>query len=565
VENNNIKNWVSSNLLYSRGVICKKCNESWFIKNGFEKEFQKILSTTSFLEKNSTTIPQRIWHIINDIPCKIKCNNPSCLNSPTFFSFNRGYLRTCCPTCAQFDPQTIEKIQKTNLRKYGSEYGLSNRDIIKKRKLTLQQKYGVDNVSKLKEISIKKIKTCKKNYGTDWFLSRTDIVKEKVREKYGVDNVLKIPTVQNSVSKTKKLDFYNFILYSDKFKSLTPLFTQEEYKGCGVDHKFLCKNCNTEFFGKIEDGNIPRCIVCYPKQQNSIFQKEIFYYLKSIIPDKLEIVENTKKILPSGKELDIYFPSLKLAIECDGLYWHSEVSGEKSKQYHLNKTTECEIMGIRLIHIFEDEWIEKTTIVKSKLSNLLKVEKLNKIYARKCEVRVVNKPVKKEFLNTYHIQGNDNSSLYLGLFYNSELVSIMSFNKLRVCFNNKNADHDGVFELVRFATSTSVIGAGSKLLSHFIKTHHPKKIISYADKRWSTGNLYRTIGFKKISEGTPNYWYFGRGNSYKRHHRFAFAKHTLSKKLKFFDPNLSEWENMKLNGWDRIWDCGSLKYQLTFD
>jgi hypothetical protein len=79
------------------------------------------------------------------------------------------------------------------------------------------------------------------------------------------------------------------------------------------------------------------------------------------------------------------------------------------------------------------------------------------------------------------------------------------------------------------------------------------------------GNLYESIGFKLISEGVPNYWYYGRGNSYKRYHRYGFAKHTLSDKLKNYDDKLSEWENMKNNGYDRIWDCGSIKFELILN
>ena len=111
----------------------------------------------------------------------------------------------------------------------------------------------------------------------------------------------------------------------------------------------------------------------------------------------------------------------------------------------------------------------------------------------------------------------------------------------------------------------NVVGGFSKLLNHFIKNFKPDKIISYVDRRWNDGKTYESIGFKFVRNTEPNYWYFGKGKSYKRYHRFNFAKHTLSKKLKNFDPNLSEWENMKNNGWDRIWDCGNLKYELICD
>lgn len=142
----------------------------------------------------------------------------------------------------------------------------------------------------------------------------------------------------------------------------------------------------------------------------------------------------------------------------------------------------------------------------------------------------------------------------------------MTFGKLRSALGNKNIKNNN-WELYRFCSkiNTVIIGGASKLLKHFINHHSPDKIISYSDKRWSVGNLYESIGFKLTSNGVPNYWYFGRGNSYKRHHRFAFAKHTLSKKLKTFDNSLSEWENMKNNGYDRIWDCGSIKFELNLN
>ena len=129
-----------------------------------------------------------------------------------------------------------------------------------------------------------------------------------------------------------------------------------------------------------------------------------------------------------------------------------------------------------------------------------------------------------------------------------------------------NKKINNVYELYRLCSNTNVVGGASKLINHFIKTHNPSKIVSYADRRYTCihNAFYEKIGFVKINEGTPNYWYFGKNANYKRTHRFGFAKHTLSKKLKIFNDALSEWENMKLNGYDRIWDCGSIKYEIIF-
>ena len=468
---------------------------------------------------------------------------------------------TCSSVCNQNNPNTINKIKSTNLKRYGSEYGLSNRDVINKRVATVKIKYGVDNISKAVGISEKKQLTCLKNYGTDWFLKRQDLKESSVKQKYGVKNVMCVDSINSKMGKTKRFDFYDYILTSNKFSTLVPLFNREDYMGVGITHKFLCKTCNTEFDGKIEDGEIPRCVVCFPKVGNSLFQREIFNYIKSILGVSVPVGENIKQVLANHREIDIYIPSLNLGIECDGLYWHGEVGGNKDKRYHLDKTIECEKLGIRLIHIFEDEWLNNTTIVKSKLKHLLKMN-TDKVYARKCDVREVNGADKKIFLNNNHIQKNDLSSICYGLYYKDELVSVMTFGKSRVFMNTKSVE--GQYELIRYASNKNVIGGAGKLLKHFITIHKPRKVISYADRRWThhTNNLYESIGFKKINDGTPNYWYFGKDKNYKRYHRFGFAKHTLSKKLDNFDSNLSEWENMKNNGYDRIWDCGHLKYEL---
>jgi hypothetical protein len=275
-----------------------------------------------------------------------------------------------------------------------------------------------------------------------------------------------------------------------------------------------------------------------------------------------DIIEENNRTVLNNKELDIYIPSKNLAIECNGLFWHGEVGGNKDKNYHLNKTMECESKDIRLVHIFEDEWIINKNIVKNRLSYMLNTNSINSIFARNCDVKEISTNDKNVFLIENHLQGNDNSKIRLGLFYNNELIAVMTFGNKRIFMNSSSTE--GEYELMRYATSKTVVGGAGKLLSYFIKTYNPTKIISYADRRWSysKSNLYERIGFKKISNGTPNYWYFGRDGNYRRFHRFGFAKHTLVKRLASFDPNLTEWENMKNNGWDRIWDCGSIKYEL---
>ena len=289
----------------------------------------------------------------------------------------------------------------------------------------------------------------------------------------------------------------------------------------------------------------PKCGSVYDKSEG-----EVKEFISSL---NLLFEENNRKIL-KGKELDIYIPSYNLAIEYNGLYWHSDLYLDN--KYHFNKTESCEAKGIKLIHIFEDEWIYKQEIVKSRLTNIFGLNS-NKIYGRKCVIKEITSKEAKEFLNNNHIQGGVNAKYNIGLYYNNELVSIMTFGSLRKNMGRKSID--GHYELLRFCNKlyTSVVGGADKLLKYFIKTYNPKEITSYADRRWSQGDLYEKLGFEFIHNSKPNYFYINRG---KREHRFKYRKDVLVKEG--FDNNKTENEIMKERGFNRIYDCGNKKYVL---
>ena len=291
------------------------------------------------------------------------------------------------------------------------------------------------------------------------------------------------------------------------------------------------------------------CTKCSSSVSNQ--ELEINEYLKSL---NLETITSSKSIIPPY-QIDIYIPSHKLAIEFNGLYWHSEL--HKDNNYHIDKTKACESNGIQLIHIFEDEWLDKQNIVKSRLKNLLGLTE-NRIYARKCEVKEVPYKNKVKFLNENHIQGDTVSKTNIGLYYNDELISIMTFGNSRLIMNGNKND----IELLRFCSKldTNVIGSFSKLLKHFIKNNNGKNIISYADKRWSQGSVYEKNGFDIISESKPNYWYvIGKA----RKHRFNFRKDVLVREG--FDSKLTEHQIMLNRGIYRIYDCGTIKYKKSLE
>ena len=295
------------------------------------------------------------------------------------------------------------------------------------------------------------------------------------------------------------------------------------------------------------------CPECYRKagghskiERN--FQDWIKKYIK-IMPNQ-RFYDNKKY----KYELDVYIPSKKLGIELNGTYFHSEITGNKDKWYHINKTNFFKEKNITVIHFWEFEWNFKKEIVKSMIINKCNLNK-NKLYARKCNIKEISPKEAKVFHEKNHLQGYRKSNINIGLFFKKELIQVASFSKP---IFNSNFE----YELIRFSTKlyTSVVGGFSKILKYFNK-NYSTSLISYADKRYSKGEVYEKNGFELVADNPPNYLYTKNHSDF--FNRISFQKHKLKEKLDIFDSNLTEWENMKLNNYDRIWDCGTLTYKLT--
>jgi hypothetical protein len=465
-----------------------------------------------------------------------------------------------------------DKTKISNLKKYGVEYSSQSNDIKEKIKSTMLKKYGSEFYPKTEEYKIKTKSTNIKKYGVDWYLQSEDKKKKTLKyynDNFGVNHVTQTERCKKAMRRSNLIKMYNKIVSGDRLKYLyKPLFSLDEYDGVKSKHKFKCMKCENEFLDDLDDGNFPECKVCFPPipPHKSRMELELLSYLSSTLNIKnIKICE--KSILNNKKmELDLYLPDYNLAIECNGNYWHSQLGGNKNKQYHLDKTNECERNGIHLIHIFEDEWETKKEIVIERLRSILKISN-NRIYANKCVVKLIDSVTSKDFLDKVHLQGNTISGIKLGLYHKDVLVSVMTFGKYRVSLGHSKNTTSGQYELIRYGSAANVVGGSSKLLKYFIKTYNPSKIMSYADRRWvlKSKNMYSDNNFDLISTTVPSYWYIDKKKYIKRHHRFNFRKSELMKKLKCFDAALTEWENMQLNGYDRIWDCGNLKYELTIN
>lgn len=292
----------------------------------------------------------------------------------------------------------------------------------------------------------------------------------------------------------------------------------------------------------IEEYNLPIDTSEYSTKFTSKGETEVFEFIKSF---GFDTYQSNRSIL-RGSELDIIIPSKKIAVEYNGLKWHS--TQYKDPSYHLEKTKAANKAGYRLIHIFEDEWKNKRSIVEAKLQSILGKSPKG-VYARKCTISQIDTAKRKEFLEKYHIQGDSNGTINLCLICDNKVVAVMHFIDLK----------EQKYVLKRYATSVHVVGGFSKLLTHFIRTYNPKYIETFADLRWSSkeSNVYKLNNFEHVCDSGPNYSYTK--NFLERHTRHQL-KHDLHKKINHYDSSLSETKNMLNNGYYQIFDCGNMKF-----
>jgi len=498
-----------------------------FLKNKHPEYYSSLIS---YLDDSLSDIgiSEKIYLFQNKYKTVPICTNDTCTNTVKFTKFYKGYNKYCSKKCSA--NHTHKNINVKNSRV--KNMLMCNDDIDIRKSMTAKANLTKEKFSDKKKESIvkKRENTCLQKYGIDSIGKLRRVKKEK-------RNIKKEKLVKNIIDKGFK--------YIDGYKNLT----------------LTCNNCTCiEKKFEIDKGlffrrcltNVEPCINKLPYKSNkSTYEIEISEFLSDV---GIELEMNNRSIL-NGKELDIYIPSLKLAIEFNGLYWHSELF--KDKNYHLNKTLECNDKGVRLLHIFEDEWLNKKNICKSILLNFLNKSEI--IYARKCVVKEIDdNNISNTFLENNHIQSSIPSKIKLGLYYNNILVSLMTFGALRKNLGHINKKDN--YELLRFCNivNTNIIGGASKLFKRFIQDYNPIEVISYCDISKFKGDVYTKMGFVLDSISRPNYHYLSDNDKFKRLNRWGFRKDVLVRKGN--DSNLTEKEIMLNNGYYRIYDCGNKKF-----
>lgn len=502
------------------------------------------------------TISEKIYwwkNSLNDYP---KCH---CGERVKFYGIKKGYAKYCSYKCSSSDPKKKQKVRETCVEKYGVDNPNKSSKIRAKAKETCIEKYGVDNPSKSNEIK-KKIKEIHlEKYGVEW-IGQCEEIKNKIKntlnDKYGVSSPLYLPqtSINREESRIRRL--------KDKYKEFDGVednlyILKCPHKNCNKCQEKYYKIPPKAFYDRRRDGTEP-CTHLLPFRDFSN-SSGLESQVKMILDELGVKYECNNRDIIKPKELDIYIPSKGIAIECNGAFIHCTKKLQDNK-YHINKTKCCQDKGIQLIHLWED-WIKnKYDIVKSLLMNKLGCCN-ESIYARNTIVKEITPKVCNKFLDENHIQGKSRSVIKLGLYYEDELVSVMTFGKKRMN-SGDNKIVAGEWELFRFCNklNTRVVGGASKLLKYFIKNYNPTSIVSFSMNDISDGRLYERLGFKKC--GTNNsYWYIKNG-TLERYHRSNFTKDSIVS-LGWKERNDNSWEEEEVmyeKRYFKIIDSGQLKW-----
>ena len=465
------------------------------------------------------------YHDLQDYP---KC---ICGNRTKFVNLKTGYREFCGYSCMNKNVQN--RREETFEKKYGTKNPMKSQTVIDKLSHTVFEKYGTSNVFGNKEVQKKIQRTNLIKYGVKYPMQSKDIVSKMLKTR---NNIMmeKDPSI---------LSISDDLIYTVR-----------------CPHLDSCNKCHNKTF------EIPGAVLYDRRRLGSeqcttlspigkyIRGTSVELFVRRILDEHNVVYEPNVRDIISPQELDIYIPSKKICIECNGIYWHN--ANFRPGKYHMDKFKRCKEKGIQLITIWEDWIMCKPDIVESIILSKLGLSK-NKIGARECEIKEVCVKDCNHFLESNHIQGKTPSKVRIGLYKDNQLVSIMCFGPRQTMASKKA----GEWDLIRFCNvlDCNVIGAASRLLKCFIEHYNPKMIYSFSSNDISNGNLYKKLGFKEDNMNL-SYWYIDKG--FRRYHRSAFTKDAIVKKG--WKENKNGWtesEVMKEHGYFQVYDSGQTKWE----
>lgn len=308
----------------------------------------KVSEVATLLEKFNLNIFDLKFHLKNKLElCKHECcvcGKAIHLNKQSKLT----YFPTHCKSCISKDRKVRERVEATNLKKFGVKVSSQNNKVKEKAKQTCLTKYGTISPSLNSIVQSKSKETCLKKFGTEFAAQNTEI-----RKGLSKNSKLRDKTFREGLLKKKFAETYKRIQLKGEKQGILILSHLSDYNGKKETlYKWKCERCGKEFFHTYQNGIIPKCPNCDNTKLKGL-ENDLYEYLKTIFPS--EVIKRNDRTIIYPYEIDFYIPHIKLAIELNGVYWHSEQKG-KDKYYHLNKFLKAKEKGIKLIHVWEWEY-----------------------------------------------------------------------------------------------------------------------------------------------------------------------------------------------------------------
>jgi hypothetical protein len=488
----------------------------------------------------------------SNVKIDVRCDNCPTTNKISYYDYNRATKdntrKYYCNKCSYIHTQNtisdkygdgitnVMHIKEVKERHKDSVNSVDFIEADRKRKDTNNDRYGVDYVQQNKDINDKTSKTVEDKYGVKYIFHTVENIEKSITSSH----------TEESNKKRKNSNKNRIILNIKNCYDIDVI----DYDGdiytiyCDKGHEYTTTDIT--IYNRGTRFKSTQCTICNPISSFADNENEIVDFLNNI---NIEC-ERNNRLLIKPKELDIYIPSHNLAIEFNGVYWNSDKY--RDRNYHRNKFNECVSNGIKLISIWEDDWVNNKDIIKDIIKKRLNILPNNILYARKCIIKNVSIDEQKIFLFNNHIQGYVPATYSYGLYLDDMLVSMMTFGKRMIGHCSED-----MVEILRYANKIDfgVIGGVEKLFNHFLKNTSYTTIKSFSDPSYFEGSVYNKLGFELKSFNNPSYFYV---KNFKRYHRTKFTKSNLVDSG--YDENLSEYEIMMSIGYHRIYDIGQYVY-----
>jgi hypothetical protein len=406
------------------------------------------------------------------------------------------------------------KQRQTSLERYGTENPFQSEEVKNRARKKNQERYGADWYMQTEDFRSKSKETCLKNWGQERYpvenersydyKDHGEKVKKAVFARYGVNSTALLPEVKERQIAT----------CWERYGGETSLASAEVRRKQAVSRK---KN------NKLEND----------------FHK--------IFPN----LEKNRWFRISGKtlELDFFDAKSSIGIELCGEYWHSDKFIHKNR--HLEKLKMFEEIGVQVLFVFQEEWIQRRAPVISYLRSKLGMFQKT-LGARQTRVEKIDSKKAALFCDRYHIQGRTTgNNLNVALTSDSEIVAVACFGRGH---RQQNAD-EWFLKRLCFKEGVRINGGLQKLTSAFFKETGEEKLFTFIDKRFSRGDAFFKNGWKHIRTNRPDYFYFDG-----RHH---VSKQSRKKKNTHTPQNMTEYEHAQADGLVRVWDCGKMKLEKS--